>query len=60
VDLTIEIAAVWQTKIDEVFGNNIQQLVRPTKDGIKIAHQAIQQNLSTGQKLANKVRERVS
>lgn len=44
VDLTTEIAAVWQTKIDEVFGNNIQQLVRPTKDGIKIAHQAIQQN----------------
>ncbi|WP_009632562.1 hypothetical protein [Synechocystis sp. PCC 7509] len=45
VDLTTEIAAVWQTKIDEVFGNNIQQLVRPTKDGIKIAHQAIQQNI---------------
>lgn len=44
VDLTTEIAAVWQTKIDEVFGNNIQQLVRPTKDGIKIAYQAIQQN----------------
>jgi CRISPR-associated protein Csc3 len=45
VDLTTEIATVWQTKIDEVFGNNIQQLVRPTKDGIKIAHQAIQQNI---------------
>ena len=45
VDLTTEIAAVWQTKIDKVFGNNIQQLVRPTKDGIKIAHQAVQQNI---------------
>lgn len=45
VDLATEIASVWQRKIDEVFGNNIEQLVRPTKDGIKVAHQAIQQNL---------------
>jgi CRISPR-associated protein Csc3 len=44
-DLTTEIAAVWQSKIDQVFGNNIEQLVRPTKDGIKIAQQAIQQNI---------------
>jgi len=45
IDLTREIATVWQTKIDQVFGNNIERLVRPTKDGIKIAHQAIQQNI---------------
>ncbi|MBD2309428.1 CRISPR-associated protein Csc3 [Chroococcidiopsis sp. FACHB-1243] len=45
VNLTKEIAGVWQGKIDRVFGNNIERLVRPTKDGIKIAHQAIQQNI---------------
>ncbi|UUO14710.1 CRISPR-associated protein Csc3 [Dolichospermum heterosporum] len=45
VDLTKEIAAVWQSKIDQVFGNNIEKLVRPTKDGIKVTHQAIQQNV---------------
>jgi CRISPR-associated protein Csc3 len=44
VDLTKEIAVVWQSKIDQVFGNNIESLVRATKDGIKVAHQAIQQN----------------
>lgn len=43
--LATEIAATWQAKIDQVFGNNIEQLVRPTKDGIKIAHQAIQQDV---------------
>ena len=45
VDLTTEIAACWQGKIDEVFGNNIERLVRATKDGIKIAQSAIQQNV---------------
>jgi CRISPR-associated protein Csc3 len=45
VDLTPEIAACWQGKIDRVFGNNIERLVRPTKDGIKVAQQAIQQNV---------------
>lgn len=44
-DLTKEIATVWQSKIDQVFGNNIEKLVRPTKDGIKVTHQAIQQNV---------------
>jgi CRISPR-associated protein Csc3 len=44
-DLTKEIAAVWQSKIDQVFGNNIERLVRPTKDGIKVTQQAIQQNI---------------
>lgn len=44
VDLTKEIAAVWQSKIDQVFGNNIEKLVRITNNGIKINHQAIQQN----------------
>lgn len=45
VDLIKEIAAVWQCKIDKVFGNNIERLVRPTKDGIKVNQQAIQQNI---------------
>jgi CRISPR-associated protein Csc3 len=45
VDLTTEIAACWQAKIDGVFGNNIERLVRPTKDGIKVANQAIQQDV---------------
>ncbi|MEG3847492.1 CRISPR-associated protein Csc3 [Microcoleus sp. herbarium19] len=45
VDLTMEIAACWQAKIDGVFGNNIERLVRATKDGIKIAQSAIQQNV---------------
>lgn len=45
VDFTAEIAACWQGKIDRVFGNNIERLVRPTKDGIKVAQQAIQQNV---------------
>ncbi|MHC5720842.1 MAG: CRISPR-associated protein Csc3, partial [Nostoc sp.] len=43
--MTKEIAAVWQSKIDQVFGNNIERLVRPTKDGIKVTYQAIQQNI---------------
>lgn len=42
LDLTNKIAAVWQNKIDQVFGGNIEQLVRATKDGIKISHQAVQ------------------
>ncbi|MFN6476018.1 CRISPR-associated protein Csc3 [Nostoc sp. DedQUE07] len=45
VDFTKEIAAVWQSKIDQVFSNNIERLVRATKDGIKVTHQAIQQNI---------------
>jgi CRISPR-associated protein Csc3 len=44
-DLTAEIATVWQTKIDRIFGSNVSKLVIPTKDGIKINSQAIQQNL---------------
>ncbi|MEG4857720.1 CRISPR-associated protein Csc3 [Microcoleus sp. K1-B6] len=45
VDLTTKIAACWQGKIDGVFGNNIERLVRATKDGIKVAQSAIQQNV---------------
>ena len=41
-DLTSEIAIEWQQRIDRVFGGNIERLVRPTKDGIKISSQAIQ------------------
>ena len=42
IDLTQEIASVWQRKINQIFGGNIEQLVRPTKDGIKISSQAVQ------------------
>ena len=41
-DLTTEVASCWQTKIDQVFGSNIDQLVKATKDGIKISPQAVQ------------------
>jgi CRISPR-associated protein Csc3 len=41
-DFTQEIAILWQRKIDQVFGGNIEQLVRPTKDGIKVSAQAVQ------------------
>lgn len=44
-DLTLKIASRWQEKIDDVFGNNIERLVRATKDGIKVSQQAIQQNV---------------
>ncbi len=42
IDLIPKIAARWQSKIDAVFGGNIDQLVKPTKDGIKIQAQAVQ------------------
>ena len=41
-DFTQDIAVVWQRKIDQVFGGNIEQLVRATKDGIKVSSQAVQ------------------
>ena len=41
-DFTQDIAVVWQRKINQVFGGNIEQLVRPTKDGIKVSAQAVQ------------------
>ncbi len=44
-DLAPEIAQLWQKKIDLVFGGNVEKLVNPTKDGIKIDQQAIEQNL---------------
>jgi CRISPR-associated protein Csc3 len=44
VDLTKEIAVVWQSKIDQVFGNNIEKLVDPSIHGIEISHQAIGKN----------------
>jgi len=43
-DLAPEIAQKWQEKIDQVFGSNVAELVKPTKDGIKVHPQAIQQN----------------
>lgn len=44
-DLTTEIAARWQFKIDSVFAGNIDQLVKATKDGIKISNHAVQHDL---------------
>jgi len=43
-DLTIEIAKRWQKQIARVFSGNVEQLVKATKDGIKVDPQAIQQN----------------
>ena len=43
-DLIKEIAIAWQKRINRVFSGNIEQLVRATKDGIKVDSQAIQQN----------------
>ncbi len=45
IDLIPKIAARWQSKIDTVFGNNIDQLVKPGNNGIRILPQAIQQDL---------------
>lgn len=43
-NVTQEIATRWNQKINRVFAGNIEQLVRPTKDGIKVHHQALEQN----------------
>lgn len=43
-DLTFQIAKKWQRKIDQVFSSNIEQLVKASKDGIKVDPQAVQQN----------------
>ncbi|MBK4732180.1 CRISPR-associated protein Csc3 [Oxynema sp. CENA135] len=43
-DLAPAIARQWQRQIDAVFGANVEQLVKPSKDGIKIDDQAVQQN----------------
>ena len=43
-DLAPAIARQWQRQIDAVFGANVAQLVKPSKDGIKIDDQAVQQN----------------
>jgi CRISPR-associated protein Csc3 len=45
IDLIPKIAARWQSKIDAVFGNNIDQLVKPGNNGIRIMPQAVQQDL---------------
>ena len=45
IDLVPKIAARWQSKIDAVFGNNIDQLVKPANNGIRIMPQAVQQDL---------------
>lgn len=45
IDLVPPIAARWQSKIDSVFGNNIDQLVKPGNNGIRIMPQAVQQDL---------------
>jgi len=45
IDLVPKIASRWQSKIDSVFGNNIDQLVKPGNNGIRIMPQAVQQDL---------------
>lgn len=44
-DLIPEITQVWQEKINQVFGGNIEQLVKATTSGIKIDNKAINQDL---------------
>lgn len=39
-----KIAQQWQKKINGVFSSNVEQLVKATKDGIKVNDQAVQQN----------------
>ncbi|MCW6035630.1 hypothetical protein K4A83_05000 [Spirulina subsalsa FACHB-351] len=39
-----KIAQRWQKKINGVFSSNVEQLVKATKDGIKVNDQAVQQN----------------
>jgi CRISPR-associated protein Csc3 len=43
-DLTLAIAQQWHHKINQVFSGNVEQLVTPSKDGIKVDPQAVQQN----------------
>jgi len=43
-DLTPAIAKKWQEKINQVFSGNVEQLVKASKDGIKVDPQAVQQN----------------
>lgn len=43
-DLTLTIAQKWHRKINQVFSGNIEQLVKASKDGIKVDPQAVQQN----------------
>jgi CRISPR-associated protein Csc3 len=43
-DLASQIAQKWDTKINQVFGSNVEQLVKASKDGIKVDPQAVQQN----------------
>lgn len=43
-DLTTAIAHKWYHKINRVFSSNVEQLVKASKDGIKVDPQAVQQN----------------
>ena len=43
-DLVGAIAKKWNSKINKVFGSNVEQLVKASKDGIKVDPQAVQQN----------------
>ncbi len=43
-DLVDAIAKKWSSKINKVFGSNVKQLVKASKDGIKVDLQAVQQN----------------
>lgn len=43
-DLTVDIAQKWYSKINQVFSGNVEQLVKASKDGIKVDPQAVQLN----------------
>jgi CRISPR-associated protein Csc3 len=43
-NLASQIAKKWDAKINQVFGSNVEQLVKASKDGIKVDPQAVQQN----------------
>jgi len=43
-DLAPQIAKKWDAKINQVFSGNVEQLVKASKDGIKVDLQAVQQN----------------
>lgn len=43
-DLAPQIAKKWEAKINQVFSGNVEQLVKASKDGIKVDPQAVQQN----------------
>ena len=44
-DVTTKIAERWQRKIDETFANNLEKLIKPGNNGIRIADEAVKHDL---------------